>query len=187
MGLAELARRAAAASGLIVAVVGPECSGKTTLAMQLASRLDAPCLPEFARGYLAGRADYTEAYLEQIARGQLAAEIALVGANHPITVLDTDLIVIHVWWQEKYGQVPAWVAEHIRQQAPREYLLAKPDLPWQPDPQRESPTDRDRLFGVYQATLDAYGYPYTEIEGEGEARYQLAEAAVREQTGRSRS
>ncbi|MFP6606898.1 MAG: ATPase, partial [Myxococcota bacterium] len=69
----------------------------------------------------------------------------------------------------------------------REYLLAKPDLPWQPDPLRESPTDRDRLFGVYQTTLDAYGYPFTEIEGEGDARYQLAEAAVREQTGRSSS
>ncbi len=166
---------------MIVAVVGPECSGKTTLAMQLASSLGAPWLPEFARSYLDGRADYTEADLERIARGQLAGELALVEDNYPIVVLDTDLIVIHVWWQEKYGHVPAWVAGQLRCQAAREYLLAKPDLPWQPDPLRESPTDRDRLFGVYQATLDAYGYPFSVIAGEGDARYRLAEACVRRQ------
>ncbi len=73
---------AAAASHLIVAVVGPESSGKTTLAMQLASSLDAPWLPEFARSYLDGRVDYSEADLERIARGQLAGELALIEANH---------------------------------------------------------------------------------------------------------
>ncbi len=170
---------AAAASHLIVAVVGPESSGKTTLAMQLARSLDAPWLPEFARSYLDGRVDYSEADLERIARGQLAGELALIEADHPIVVLDTDLIVIHVWWQERYGHVPTWVAGQLRRQAPRKYLLAKPDLPWQPDPLRESPTDRDRLFGIYQATLDGYGYPFTEIAGEGDARYRLAEACVR--------
>ena len=164
---------------MIVAVVGPECSGKTTLAMQLASSLGAPWLPEFARSYLDGRVDYSEVDLERIARGQLAGELALVEASHPLVVLDTDLIVIQVWWQEKYGHVPTWVADHLRRQAPREYLLARPDLLWQADPLRESPTDRDRLFGVYRATLDVYGYPFTEIEGEGEARFQLAEACVR--------
>ncbi len=169
----------AATTGLIVAVVGPECSGKTTLAMQLASSLGAPWLPEFARSYLDGRVDYSEVDLERIARGQLAGELALVEASHPLVVLDTDLIVIQVWWQEKYGHVPTWVADHLRHQAPREYLLARPDLLWQADPLRESPTDRDRLFGIYRATLDVYGYAFTEIEGEGEARFQLAEACVR--------
>ena len=169
----------AEAAGLIVAVVGPECSGKTTLARQLAQSLGAPWLPEFARSYLEGRADYSEADLERIARGQLAAEIALVEAGHPVIVLDTDLIVIQVWWQEKYGHVPAWVEQQLRRQAPRVYLLAKPDLPWQPDPQRESPADRERLFGVYREALDAYGYPHTEIAGEGDARYRLAEACLR--------
>ncbi len=164
---------------MIVAVVGPECSGKTTLAMQLASRLGAPWLPEFARSYLAGRVDYSEADLERIARGQLAAELALIEANHPLVVLDTDLIVIHVWWQEKYGHVPTWVAGQLRRQAPREYLLAKPDLPWQPDRLRESPTDRDRLFGVYQTTLEAFGFAFSQISGEGDARSRLAEAYVR--------
>ena len=86
-----------------------------------------------------------------------ASELALIEAKHPLVVLDTDLIVIHVWWQEKYGRVPQWVREELRRQAPRVYLLAQPDLPWQPDPLRESPADRDRLLGVYRTTLDAYG------------------------------
>ena len=173
---------AAAASGLIVAVVGPESSGKTALAMELARSLGAPWLPEFARSYLDGRVDYSEADLERIARGQLAGELALIEANHPVVVLDTDLIVIQVWWQEKYGHVPTWVTRQLRRQAPRKYLLAKPDLPWQPDPLRESPTDRDRLFGIYQTTLDGYGYPFMEIAGEGDERHRRAQAYVRGQS-----
>ncbi len=39
--------------------------------------------------------------------------------------------------------------------------------------------DRDRLFGVYRETLAAYGFAFDEIAGEGDARYQLAEACVR--------
>ena len=163
---------------MIVAIVGPESSGKTTLAMQLAKRFDAPWLPEFARAYLAGRSGYDEADLERIARGQLAAEQALLAARHPLVVLDTDLIVIHVWWQEKYGHVPTWVAEHLRGQAPRCYLLAQPDLAWEPDPLRESPGDRGRLLDVYRDVLDRYGYPFSEISGQGAARYQQAEARI---------
>lgn len=166
---------------MIVAIVGPESSGKTTLAMQLAKRFDAPWLPEFARDDLAGRPGYDEADLERIARGQLAAEQALLAARHPLVVLDTDLIVIHVWWQEKYGHVPAWVAEQLRGQPPRCYLLARPDLAWEPDPLRESPRDRERLLDVYRDVLDSYDFAFSEITGQGEARSRQAEVRIQQE------
>ncbi len=168
---------------MIVAIVGPECSGKTTLAMQLADRLGAPWLPEFARGFFDERqldpTAYTESHLEEIARGQLAAEHALMDEEHPLVLLDTDLIVIQVWWQERFGRVPGWVRDELREQAPREYLLARPDLAWQADGQRESPTDRDRLLRVYQDTLAAHEQPYQEVSGRGDQRTQLAEDLIR--------
>lgn len=165
-------------SELVVSIVGPESSGKTSLAERLAEVFDAPWLPEYAREYLTGRPEYVEADLETIAREQARQESALVEAGHPLVVLDTDLVVIRVWWSEKYGRVPRWVDAHLEQQSQRLYLLTRPDLPWEFDPLRESRDSRDRLFEVYVATLERFRFNYVEVRGTGEARYELAEEAV---------
>lgn len=58
----------------VITVVGPESSGKTTLARELAHNLGCPWVPEYARAYLSelGRT-YHEQDLLKIAEGQLAA------------------------------------------------------------------------------------------------------------------
>ena len=58
----------------IITIVGPESSGKTTLARQLAADLGCPWVPEYAREYLDGLGrTYEEDDLQIIARGQLEA------------------------------------------------------------------------------------------------------------------
>jgi nicotinamide riboside kinase len=42
-------------------------------------------------------------------------------------------------------------------------LLCSPDIPWEPDPLRENPHDRDRLFQVYLAMLEKLRKPYAII------------------------
>jgi len=163
---------------LVVSIVGPESTGKTSLAMRLAETFGAPWLPEYAREYLTGREAYEESDLERIAHEQATRETALVESGHPLVVLDTDLVVIRIWWLVKYGHVPAWVDEHLEIQSPRMYLLTRPDLPWEFDPLRESRDSLDDLFAMYQSTLERLGFDYVEIFGTGEARYTRAESAV---------
>lgn len=56
-------------------VIGPESTGKTTLAQQLGAWLQAPVVPEFAREHAARVArPLTADDVEPIARGQVAAE-----------------------------------------------------------------------------------------------------------------
>ena len=56
----------------IITIVGPESSGKTTLARELADRYGFPWVPEYAREYLNGLGrDYQEDDLALIAKGQL--------------------------------------------------------------------------------------------------------------------
>src|SRR5688572_19522645 len=56
----------------IITIVGPESSGKTTLARELASIFGAPWVPEYAREYLEGLGrPYVENDLNRIAEGQL--------------------------------------------------------------------------------------------------------------------
>ena len=56
----------------IITIVGPESSGKTTLARQLAAELGCPWVPEYARQYLEQRGGYyDETDLDMIAEGQM--------------------------------------------------------------------------------------------------------------------
>jgi nicotinamide riboside kinase len=165
---------------LIISIVGPESSGKTSLAEALALHFDAPWLPEYAREYLEGRPDYVEDDLEAIAREQVSREQGIMEENPELVILDTDLVVIAIWWAEVFGHVPDWVSHHLENQAPRSYLLVHPDLPWEPDPLRVSPHDRDRLFGLYQSFLRKEGFSVAEVSGQGEARVARALSALSE-------
>ncbi|MBK8339575.1 MAG: AAA family ATPase [Flavobacteriales bacterium] len=91
---------------------------------------------------------------------------------------DTDLITIRIWGEEKFGRSDPWIIEGTEKRPYDHWLLCAPDLPWEPDPQRENPRDRDRLFGVYERTLRALGKPYTIIAGDRDHRWRKAIATV---------
>ena len=161
----------------VVCAVGAESTGKTTLCRALAEHFDVPWLAEYAREYLEG-APYRCADVAAIAREQHRRETELLRSADGGVVLDTDLAVIIVWWREKYGPVPAWLEYAFASQPARLYLLCRPDLPWQPDPLRESQHELTRLHEQYRELLIERRLPFVEIEGRGEARTQAAIAAA---------
>ena len=173
------------ALGRLVAVVGPESTGKTTLALEMAAAFAVPCLPEYAREFLeerlgrTGDASYDEDDLAAIAREHMRREAAFVRSAARGGVIDTDLIVILIWWNERFGESPAWLHHAIARQPKRLYLLCAPDLPWQADPLRESEHDRQRLFDVYQAVLTDLRLPFAIIAGKGRPRLDAARNAAR--------
>jgi NadR type nicotinamide-nucleotide adenylyltransferase len=173
---------AANRSRLTVAVVGAECSGKTTLASGLAQRFAAPWVPEYAREYLAQRTGYDAADVLAIARGQQRAEDATTSHND-LVFADTDLVVIKVWWNVRYGGADEWIdstlSALISGDRARAYLLPTPDIPWTPDPLREHPNDRPALHARYKKLLDDLGVQYLEVSGSEDQRLDAASAAVR--------
>ena len=162
----------------IISIVGPESTGKTTLAHALAAHFGVACVEEYARAYLAGRPGYDRADVEAIARGQMALEAQALGRGRLPVIFDTDLLVIRIWWQEKYGALPDWLTRAWHEQAPRRYLLTAPDLAWEADPLRESPDDRERLFEVYRDGLMAEGLRFDIVRGTGAERLAGALAAL---------
>ena len=160
---------------MMVVCTGPESSGKSTLARTLAARYGGAMVAEQAREYLQ-HTNYLPTDLLAIAELQRDAERRQLGARW--CCADTDLQVIYLWWQERFGPAPGALAEAYAAQAPRHYLLCRPDLEWHPDPLRQNPDDRDRLFELYRQDLDARDLPYTIVEGQGEAREVAVHAAL---------
>ena len=170
---------------MILVLTGPESSGKTTLARVLSEHLQWPVLPELARDYLTQRAIDTEQHpyryrpsdLVALVQSQQSQEAQVRKAGH--CIFDTDLLTLTLWWQEKYGPVPALFNEAWLSQSPRFYLLCRPDLPWEMDPLRENPKDRERLFEVYERQLQRRGCQYEVCDGTGNARAENALAIIK--------
>jgi len=163
----------------IIALVGPESSGKTTLANQLALHFGAVLVAEFAREYIDTlNRPYTKKDVEFIAQKQVESENRAIKSGHPIIICDTDVLVVKVWRVVKWGDTDSLVENRFKNQEERLYLLLRPDLPWEADPQREHPTERDELFSYYEDYLIQAKNRYAIIEGLGMLRFENALRAI---------
>ncbi len=166
---------------LRISLTGPESTGKSTLAARLAAHYGTSFAPEFAREYLAATGpQYTLADLEKIARGQLQAESAATAQARRVVFFDTDLLVIKIWAGHAFGTCPAWISHHLARYPYDLVLLLGVDLPWQPDPLREHPHQRQYFYNLYQRELRAGKSPFAEISGAGDQRFVQACALVDE-------
>lgn len=158
-----------------IVITGPESSGKTTLARQLAQHLKTQAVEEYAREFLSrlGR-PYVEADLEVIAKGQLANEEAAAGSDREILILDTSLEVIKIWSEVRFGRVAPWILEALQKHRRDFYLLCQPDLPWEFDPLRENPNDRWMLYERYERELKSMQVPFATVSGHGAQRLKYA-------------
>lgn len=167
-----------------ICVTGPESSGKTTLASQLATHFGATLVPEFSRHYLEENGpDYSEGDLLTIAKGQLDAEQSSQGE---MVICDTGIEVIQIWSMWKYGRCDAWIEEQVQRMDYNLYLLCKPDLPWEDDRLRENRLDRDDLFKAYEKLLSGFEIPVFIVEGLNEQRLENALSAIIQATKKDR-
>ena len=163
-----------------IAVTGPESTGKTTLAKQLAEHFSGQYIPEFAREYVEKLSDhYTYEDVEIIANHQVEQYLATKSESGQLFFFDTWLIITKIWFNWVFEKSPDWLDDQIHNCPIDLFLLCQPDLPWEADPVRENGGEnRIKLFNQYKKELNQYGFNFVEIGGFGEVRLQSAIAAI---------
>jgi nicotinamide riboside kinase len=150
-----------------IAFTGPESCGKTTIAKRFAAQVGGAYVEEFARAYLEQRnGQYEETDLITIAQGQIAQWNERSG----ILVADTEMLVLKVWSEVRFGRTNSFIEESLITQDFNHYFLCYPDIPWEPDPLREHPEQRLELFERYKNELEKMKLPYSILKGNVETR-----------------
>ena len=153
---------------LRVGIIGPESTGKSTLAKELAAQFKGVYVPEYAREYIERKGSRDVSYDElcAIARHQIEEMDQTAGkqetTDERLFFYDTELIVTKVWFDYAFGRVPDWLEQAVRTYPMDLYLLTCPDLPWVQDGARYNGSDemRKELFERYEAEIEATQSPY---------------------------
>lgn len=164
-----------------ILILGPESTGKSTLAADLAIHFAEPWVPEYAREYLEKiNRPYEFEDLLEIGKGQVALEDQLAGKAKNFLFCDTDLRVIHIWSEHRFGKTHPWVLDEIARRTYDLILLTDTDLPWTPDPQREYPEleMRQYFFKKYLQLAEESGFPFLIVSGNREIRLKTGVEAI---------
>lgn len=158
-------------TGKRIVLFGPESTGKTTLAQQLAKHYKAPFVAEFMRTYLQEKWDKSKKTSEPkdvlpIAQGQIALENEAVSQNRPIIFCDTNVLEIATYARYYFdGFCPSEIEKAIKSNHYDHYFLTYYDVPWEADDLRDRPHDRSALFCIFEHALQSRGLSYTLLKG----------------------
>lgn len=170
--------------GIVIAIVGAESTGKSTLARGLAEALRGPrrrvaVVDEFLRefcelhGRTPARAEQAGIAAEQTRRTDDAA------AHHEIVVADTTALMTAVYSDIVFGDSALYDDAQRWHRRCDLTLVTALDLAWQPDGlQRDGPHVREPVDERLRAALARAGCGFSVIAGSGGARLDAARACV---------
>ena len=163
-----------------IVLFGPESTGKTTLARELATHYKTKWVPEYAREYLQKKWDETKVICEledllPIAAGQINLENRLSEEADKILICDTDLLETKVYSEIYFDDYcdPELEAAALSNQYDL-YLLTSIDVPWEEDDLRDRPYEREASFDKFKEALEKYDRNFVILKGDRTSRLYQA-------------
>jgi len=161
-----------------IVLTGPESTGKSTLAKQLADHYNTVWVEEYLRDFAEKK--YSEGkelvYSDNllIAQGQIDLENEGIKRANKFIFCDTDILQTVIYSFEYYNKVQPELENLLQNSNTDLYLLLNLDVSWQDDPLRDKPNERDEIFNLIESNLIKYNKKYTIIKGEGNIKLNNA-------------
>jgi nicotinamide riboside kinase len=168
-----------ATSLIKIAIYGPESTGKTTLAQQLAEHFGTHWVAEYAREYLQHKWDAKQEIcapedLLPIVIGQVASENKALQTASDFIFCDTTVLVTKVYSEMYYQFCDPVIDKAARKHKYDLFFLTDIDVPWEADDLRDRPQQREAAMAQFEAALVANEKPYIRLSGSKEERLAKA-------------
>ncbi|TAG67215.1 MAG: nicotinamide-nucleotide adenylyltransferase [Burkholderiales bacterium] len=160
----------------LIAIVGAESTGKTSLARALAQEFHSPWVPEYLRRFCdeRGRTPYVHEQALILETQRIHEDVALQEAAAtyaPLVICDTAPLMTAVYSEFIFGDVALYRRAIECHHRYAHTLLLCNDLLWLEDGfQRDGPQVRARIFDLIEANLESAGLSYSVIDGDGHTR-----------------
>jgi nicotinamide riboside kinase len=168
----------------VVALLGAESTGKTTLAAALGRALQAPgrrvaVVEEYLREFCAMHRRTPRHDEQRAIADEQTRRIDAAAAAHDLVIADTSALMIAVYSDQVFGDTGLYAHALAAHRHCDLTLLTALDLPWQADGlQRDGPQVREPVDAKVRAALESAGLAYGVVYGSGEARVEAALASV---------
>tara|TARA_B100001029_G_C14882525_1_gene350772 strand:- start:156 stop:716 length:561 start_codon:yes stop_codon:yes gene_type:complete len=163
-----------------IVIYGPESTGKTTLANDLANHYKTKFVPEYAREYLQKKWDlYKEKCslddLINIALGQIKIENKMISKSDKFIFCDTNILVTKVWSETHFsGYCSPEIKNILKSVRYDYYFLTNVDVKWVKDDLRDRPYNRKVMFNYFKNQLNINKTQYSIVSGDREERLKKA-------------
>lgn len=166
-----------------VVLYGPESTGKTCLAKELAEYYDTVYVKEFSRIYAEAKAQnnlrLTKEDVLPIAIGQIQLENEQIKKANKLLICDTDLLETQVYSEFYYnGFCPDLVKNYAGRNHYDLYFLTYIDMPWEADGIRDQPETRLQMFNAFKQALVNSKKRFVLIEGSFEERLNICKKQI---------
>lgn len=162
-----------------IALVGPESTGKTTLASALATHFNTTWVREYLRDFSEEKLLNENKAIEatdnlKIVEEQLKLEALAEKYAHRFLFCDTNFIQTKIYSELYFGKSDAFFEYYVKKLKYDLYILTQIDVPWEEDELRDAPYERERHYNYFKNRLLEANLPFIEISGNLEERMEKA-------------
>jgi HTH-type transcriptional regulator, transcriptional repressor of NAD biosynthesis genes len=147
-----------------ICLYGPESTGKSTMAAQLAELYNTTFVPEVARELIASN-DFTVEDIVRIGRAQTDRVIKKAKTANKFLFCDTDVITTQIYSRHYLNVIPEELYRLENAVTYHHYFLFDIDTPWVADGLRDLGDKRQEMYKIFEDELIKRNISYSRVHG----------------------